>query len=70
MRAFFTSFAEKFSICSNVNLLFVLADCELLCIYKEDFNEILKEVMGTKHENIKSAVKRFEYFKNFTEEKV
>lgn len=46
------------------------ADCELLCVFKEDFDQVLKEPMETKHEDIKSAVRRFEYFKNFTDEKV
>lgn len=46
------------------------ANCELLCVYKEDFDEVLRETMETKHENIKTAVRRFEYFKNFTDEKV
>jgi hypothetical protein len=46
------------------------ADCEFLCVYKEDFDEILRDTMETKHEDIKKAVRRFEYFKNFTDEKV
>ena len=51
-------------------LLYFTADVELLCIYKEEFDVILKETMGGKHENIKSAIRRFDYFKNFTDEKV
>lgn len=50
--------------------VFIAADCELFCVYKEDFDEILRETMETKHEDIKSAIRRFEYFKNFTNEKV
>ena len=63
------SFAQKFTIYLNVNIL-SLADCELLCIYKEDFDEVLKEMMKTRHEDIKTAIRRFEYFNNFTDEKV
>jgi hypothetical protein len=47
-----------------------LADVELLCVYKEEFDEILKQTMATKHENVKAAIRRFDYFKNFTDEKV
>ncbi|CRK89954.1 CLUMA_CG003682, isoform A [Clunio marinus] len=45
-------------------------DCELLCVYKEDFDAILKETMESKDENIKSAIRRFNYFKNFSEETI
>lgn len=54
-------------------LLFILshsAPVELLCVHKDDFDKILKSRMQTKHEDIKKAIKRFEYFKNFTDEKV
>lgn len=60
------SIALKHSPSTNV----FSAECELLCVYKEDFDEILKDIMETRHEDIRSAVRRFEYFKNFTDEKV
>lgn len=47
----------------------ILADCELLCVYWEDFDKLLYEKLATKHEQIKTAMRRFEYFKNFSEAK-
>lgn len=64
---FFVHLPESFR---SINSCFFLADCELLCVYKEDFDELLKEIMETKHEDIKKAIRRFEYFKNFSDEKV
>jgi hypothetical protein len=49
---------------------FFAADCELLLLYKEDFDEILKDTLEEKYENIRTSLKRFEYFKNYTEAKV
>lgn len=46
------------------------APVELLYVHKKDFDRILKKRMQGKHEDIKKAIKRFEYFKNFTNEKV
>lgn len=45
-------------------------DCELLVLYKEDFDQILKSTLEAKHENIKKALQRFEYFNNYTVEKI
>lgn len=58
------------NIQTDVTRLCVPANCELLCVYKDDFDEILRVAMAKKHESIKLAIRRFEYFKNFTDEKV
>ncbi|CAO1431204.1 unnamed protein product [Diamesa serratosioi] len=44
-------------------------DCELLCVYWEDFDKLLYATLATKHEQIKIALRRFDYFKNFSDEK-
>ncbi|XP_070509908.1 uncharacterized protein [Chironomus tepperi] len=45
-------------------------DCELLLLYKEDFDKILRPTLEAKHENITKALGRFEYFNNYTTEKI
>lgn len=59
-----------FRVITTITRVLISANCELLCVYKEDFNVILKETMSKKNENIKSAIRRFEYFKNFSDDKV
>jgi hypothetical protein len=58
-----------YRVCVCVCLFFV-ADCELLFLYKQEFDEILKSTLEAKHENITSALRRFEYFNNYTDAKV
>jgi len=41
-----------------------------LWIQPKEFEAILRAPMEHKHEQIKLAMSRFEYFKNFTEEKI
>lgn len=54
----------------NKYFIYFVADCELLLLYKEDFDNILRPTLEAKHENITKALQRFEYFNNYTVEKV
>ncbi|KAG5671781.1 hypothetical protein PVAND_001958 [Polypedilum vanderplanki] len=45
-------------------------DCQLLVLYKKDFVKILKPTLEAKYENIKKALRRFEYFNNYTDAKI
>lgn len=47
--------------------LFLLADCELLCLQKDDFNIILKSSLQAQWDEILLAIKRFEYFVDWNE---
>lgn len=51
-------------------LIFIPADCELLVVHKKEFDEILKSTLAERYDNIRTAMERFEYFKNYTEAKV
>uniref|UniRef100_A0A336MPJ6 CSON002167 protein n=1 Tax=Culicoides sonorensis TaxID=179676 RepID=A0A336MPJ6_CULSO len=45
-----------------------LADCELLCIYREDFEKILKPTLQRQWDHIQMAMARFKYFSYWTPE--
>ena len=41
-----------------------------MVLHKEEFDEILKDTLAERYDNIKTAMERFEYFKNYTDAKV
>lgn len=46
----------------------VLANCELLCIYREDFKRLLRPIVQKQWDQVSIAMSRFEYFNSWSEE--
>jgi hypothetical protein len=67
---FFSALLEKSGIVDGFYSIPFLVDCEVLILLKDEFNLILRETLEQKHDNIRRAMRRFEYFDNYTQAKV